>query len=68
MVVTTDRATATDVEAAIGLGGPAGTTVVAFATAGPDTGRRMPGNRRTVTVPLGGSFALAWKRWELAAC
>lgn len=67
VLVTTDRASDADVESAVGLGGPSGTTVVIFeSTPGGQgaTGSRR-GRRRAVRVPLGGSFRTAW---ELARC
>ena len=50
-----------------GSGGPA---VGGPAVGGPAGGgaRRLAQSRRTVRVPVGGSFAAAWKTWEKASC
>lgn len=71
VLVTTDRAASRDLESAIGIGGAAGTTVVAFETAGPSAqpaGDRPTGPVRFIRVPLGGSFRAAWTAWESASC
>lgn len=69
ILVTTDRATDADLESAVGLGGPGGTTVVVFETSAPDGGRGpLAGGRRRVRVPPGGSFRSAWATQESARC
>ena len=84
VLITTDRVSDADLESAIGMGGATGTTVVVFETsgggagAGGAAGRAITGRavgpvragraRRTVRVPLGGSFAAAWRTWEKATC
>ncbi len=68
ILLTTDRSTGADVESAVRLGGPNGTTVVFFGTGpgsvpgGPDVGWRG------VRVPPGGSFRAAWAAAEGARC
>lgn len=66
IVVTTDRATGEDLESAIRLGGPLGTTIVAFETAGSASRAGLPPNSRTIKVPIGTPFPKVWKRWEMA--
>lgn len=69
ILVTTDRASETDLQSAFGLGGPNGTTVVVFETAsGTLRPATPPRARRSVRVPAGASFGTAWSRWEEAMC
>ena len=69
ILVTTDRCADADLESAVGLGGPDGTTVVVFETGapGPSPGPGA-GRRRRVRVPAGGSFRSAWMAGEGIRC
>jgi uncharacterized protein (DUF58 family) len=68
VLVTTDRISEPDIEAALGRAGPTGTTLVVFETPhgapeeGPPAGRRT--SLRTLRVAAGASFATAWTRRE----
>lgn len=68
ILVTTDRSTDADLESAVGLGGPTGTTVVVFETGAPGSGSGPGPGRRKVRVPVGGSFRSAWMAQEGAQC
>lgn len=72
VVMTTDRVSDADLQAAFGISGPTNTTLVVFDMAGRGAGGgatpggggsgqvRRPGSRRLVPVPVGGSFATSW--------
>ncbi|HET9076348.1 MAG TPA: DUF58 domain-containing protein [Acidimicrobiales bacterium] len=72
VLVTTDRIGDPDLQAAVGLGGPHGTTVVVFESAGqsphPAGTPSLDHARRRISVPAGASFASAWTAWENTSC